>query len=142
MHSGAQLLIGLLALTCVRKRASSTGGAASRPRLGVDLTTKLGLTADADNREWKTANNEMALRSQVWGEWVPDADNHRHHRNEDGEILWAAPDWLNQALPNLDRQLVYTVTLKKYKDKGRWHPQDRPDARDWYKRCAKGRFSG
>ena len=36
---------------------TSTGGAASRPRLGVDLTAKLGLTADADNREWKTANN-------------------------------------------------------------------------------------
>jgi len=95
---------------------TATGGAASRPRLGIDLTAKLGLTADADNREWKTANNELALRSQVWGEWVPDADNHRHHRNEDGEILWAAPDWLNQALPNLDRQLVYAVTLEKYKD--------------------------
>jgi hypothetical protein len=95
---------------------TATRGAASRPRLGIDLTAKLGLIADADSREWKTANHELALRSQVWGEWIPDADNHRHHRNEDGEILWAAPNWLDQALPKFDRQLVYTVTLQKYKD--------------------------
>jgi hypothetical protein len=93
----------------------AAGGAASRPRLGVDRTAKFGLIADADSREWKTANNELALRSQVWGEWVPDADNHRQHRNEDGEILWAARDWLDQALPKFDRQLVYTVKLEKYK---------------------------
>jgi hypothetical protein len=94
---------------------AATGGAASRPRLGVDFTAKFGLIADADSREWKTANDELALRSQVWGEWVPDADNYRHLRNEDGEILWAAPDWLDRTLPKLDRQLVYTVTLQKYK---------------------------
>ena len=68
-----------------------------------------------DSREWKTANGELALRSQVWGEWVPDADNYRHLQNEDGEILWAAPDWLDRTLPKFDRQLVYTVTLQKYK---------------------------
>lgn len=95
---------------------TATRGAASRPRIGVDLTGKFGLIANADSREWKTANNELALRSQVWGEWIPDADNHRHHRNEDGEILWAALDWLDQALPKFDMQLVYTVTLEKYKE--------------------------
>jgi hypothetical protein len=95
---------------------TATRGAASRPRLGVDLTAKFDLTADADSREWKTANNELALRSQVWGEWVPNADNYRHLRNEDGEILWASPDWLDRTLPEVDRQLVYTVTLQKYKD--------------------------
>jgi hypothetical protein len=58
----------------------------------------------------------LALRSQVWGEWLPDADNYRHHRNEDGEILWACPEWLDHALPELNSQLVYTVTLQKYKD--------------------------
>lgn len=94
---------------------TATGGAASRPRLGVDLTAKCGLIADADGREWRTANDGLALRSQVWGEWVRDADNYRHHRNENGEILWAAPEWLDKALPELDRQLVYTVTLQKYK---------------------------
>jgi hypothetical protein len=26
--------------------------------------------------------------------------------------------------------------------KGRWHPQDRSDARGWHQRCAKGRFRG
>jgi hypothetical protein len=95
---------------------TATGGAASRARLGVDLTAKFGLIADAESREWKTANNEVALRSQVWGEWIPDADNYRHHRNEDGEILWAAPNWLDQTLPKFDRQLVYVVKLEKYKD--------------------------
>jgi hypothetical protein len=94
---------------------TATGGAASRPRLGVDLAAKFGLIADADSREWKTANDELALRSQVWGEWVPDTDNYRHLRNEDGEILWAAPDWLDRTLPKFERQLVYTVTLQKYK---------------------------
>jgi hypothetical protein len=94
---------------------TATGGAASRPRLGVDLTAKFAFIADADSREWKTANDELALRSKVWGEWVPDADNYRHLRNEDGEILWAAPDWLDRTLPKFDRQLVYTVTLQKYK---------------------------
>jgi len=94
---------------------TATRGAASRPRLGVDLTAKFGLIADADSREWKTANDDLALRSQVWGEWVPDADNYRHLQNEDGEILWAAPDWLDRTLPKFDRQLVYTVTLQKYK---------------------------
>jgi hypothetical protein len=95
----------------------ATGGAASRPRLGIKLTSQLGLIADADNREWKTASNELALRSQVWGEWKPAPDDYRHHRNEDGEILWANPDWLDQALSKLDRQLVYTVSLEKYKDR-------------------------
>jgi hypothetical protein len=98
------------------KENVESGGAALRPRLGIELTAQFGLIADADSREWRTANNELALRSQVWDEWIPDADNYRHHRNEDGEILWAAPDWLDQALPKFDRQLVYTVSLEKYKE--------------------------
>jgi hypothetical protein len=44
---------------------AATAGAASRPRLGVELTAKHGLFADADYREWKTAKNEMALPSPV-----------------------------------------------------------------------------
>ena len=75
----------------------ATSGVASRPRLGVELQTRLGLTADKDFREWKTADNKLALRSQVWGGWVPDPDNnYDHHRNENGEILWADPDWLTK----------------------------------------------
>ena len=110
---------------------TATRGAASRPRIGVDLTGKFGLIANADSREWKTANNELALRSQVWGEWIPDADNHRHHRNEDGEILWAALDWLDQALPKFDMQLVYTVTLEKYKEGLRQNLLTLPNCVQW-----------
>lgn len=94
----------------------ATRGAALRPRLGIDLTAQLDLTPDADSRDWKTSGNELALRSQVWGEWLPDPDDHRHRHNEDGSILWAAPEWLDRELPKLDRQLVYMITLEKYKD--------------------------
>ncbi len=93
----------------------ATGGAASRPRLGVDLTAKFGLNGDANECEWITQEGERALRSQVWGEWVPDVDNHRHYSNENGEILWASQEWLDRAMATLDRQLVFTVTLEKYK---------------------------
>lgn len=95
----------------------ATGGAALRPRLGVDLTTQLGLISDVDSRVWKTASNEPALRSQVWGEWLPSSDNYRHHYNEEGEILMADLDWLDQALPKIGKQIVYKITLEKYKDR-------------------------
>ncbi len=78
----------------------------------------LGLFPDKDFREWQTPDHKLALRSQVWGEWLPDPDDHRgNQQNEDGEILWASPDWLDEVLPSLDRQLVYTVTLNKYKER-------------------------
>jgi hypothetical protein len=96
----------------------ATSSVASRPRLGLELQTVLGLIPDKDFREWQTPDHKLALRSQVWGEWLPDPDNHRgNQRNENGEILWASPDWLDQVLPSLDRQLVYTVTLNKYKER-------------------------
>lgn len=96
----------------------ATSGVASRARLGVELQKTLGLIPDNEFREWKTADNKLALRSQVWGEWLPDPDsNNGHHRNESAEILWASPGWLDQVLPSLDRQLVYTVTLNKYKER-------------------------
>ncbi len=88
---------------------------AERPRLGIDLTTKFSLTLHPDGREWRTADNKLALRSQVWGEWIPDPENHALRSNENGQILWASPEWLDHALPELDRQLAYMVTLEKYK---------------------------
>jgi hypothetical protein len=95
----------------------ATDGVASRPRLGVKLLKAFALTPDRDFREWKTSKNELAMRSQVWGEWMPDPDDNRgSHRNDNGEILWASRDWLDRVLPVIDRQLVFHVTLNKYKD--------------------------
>jgi len=96
----------------------ATDGVASRPRLGVEHLKTFGLKPDPDFREWKTSENELALRSQVWGEWMPDPDDNRgNQRNDNGEILWASRDWLDRVLPPMDRQLVLHVTLKKYKDR-------------------------
>jgi hypothetical protein len=39
-------------------------------------------------------------------------------------------------------QAVCRGANKRTAGKGRWHPQGRPDARGWYQRCPKGRFSG
>lgn len=89
-------------------------GAASRPRLGIELTQRLGLENAPNSRDWHTVDGGLALRSQVWGNWQPDPDNHRHRRHEDGEILWASPVWLIEALSTLNQQLVYTITLQKY----------------------------
>ena len=96
----------------------ATDGVASRPRLGVKLLKAFGLPPDEDFREWKTSQNELALRSQVWGEWMPDPDDNRgNQRNDSGEILWASRDWLDRGLPQIDRQLVFNVTLNKYKNR-------------------------
>lgn len=90
-------------------------GAAGRPRLGIDLTKNLELVNEQNSGNWRTTDGCLALRSQVWGRWTlgPDHRQSRHH--EDGEILWASSDWLATALSNLNRQLVFTVTLWKYR---------------------------
>lgn len=88
---------------------------ASRPRLGIALTKRLGLTVGSTYGEWFAANGELALKSQVWGAWQPDPDQHRHRHQVDGEILWATPSWLDAALLRLKRRLVTTVTIWKYR---------------------------
>ena len=89
--------------------------AATRPRLGIDLTMQLCLHQKANSTDWFTANGSVALRSQVWGSWKPDSDQRGSRRHDDGEILWASPKWLDGALRNLKQQLVTTITLWKYK---------------------------
>jgi hypothetical protein len=89
-------------------------GAGGRPRLGVDLTKRLGLV-NALGGEWRTKTGCLALRSQVWGSWKPDPDSGQSHYHEDGEILWASPEWLAMTLSTLNRQLVFTVRLWKSK---------------------------
>jgi hypothetical protein len=89
-------------------------GPGGRPRLGIDLTKSLELVNKSNSGDWRTADGNLALRSQVWGSWKPDPDTRRHRHHEDGEILWASHEWLAAALSILNRRLVFTVTLWKY----------------------------
>ena len=77
---------------------------------------------ETNNGDWLTADGSLALRSQVWGCWKPDPD-HRHSRHHDnGEVLWASPDWLAATLSALSRRLVFTVTLWKHRSSRDYAP--------------------
>ncbi|MBO6581984.1 MAG: hypothetical protein JJ954_03390 [Hyphomonas sp.] len=93
----------------------AASGAIARPRLGIALSNALALVSDSDSRQWSDANGALALSNQVWGEWKTDPDNYKHMSREEGAILWAESDWLEQALKSLDRSLVFAVTLSRYK---------------------------
>jgi hypothetical protein len=97
-------------------------GPGGRPRLGINVTKSLELVNVPNSGDWSTADGSLSLRSQVWGSWKTDPDNRRHRRHEDGEILWASPDWLAAALSPLNRQLVFTVTLWKYRSSRDYAP--------------------
>jgi hypothetical protein len=89
--------------------------AASRPRLGIDLTQQLSLTEGPVFGEWHDASGGLALKSQVWGKWEPYPDQHKYRQQSGGEILRAAPAWLEATLSGLNRRLVTTITLRKYR---------------------------
>ena len=97
-------------------------GPAGRPRLGIDLTKSLGLVNEPNSCDWRTADGCLALRSQVWGIWTPEPDHRQSRHHEDGEILWASPDWLAATLSTLNRRLVFTVTLWKYRSSRDYDP--------------------
>ncbi|WP_372530493.1 NACHT domain-containing protein [Xanthomonas sp. NCPPB 3005] len=98
-------------------------GAAGRPRLGIDLTNSLMLANQAGSGDWHTADSKLALRSQVWGTWQPDPDDHRGSRHhDDGEALWASPDWLAETLSSLNKRLVFTITFWKYRSSREYAP--------------------
>jgi hypothetical protein len=97
-------------------------GPAGRPRLGIDLTTSLELVNESNGGDWHAPDGSLALRSQVWGSWTPDSDSRQHRRRDDGEILWASPDWLAATLSTLSQRLVFTVTLWKYRSSRDYDP--------------------
>ncbi|WP_026107083.1 NACHT domain-containing protein [Dyella ginsengisoli] len=98
-------------------------GAAGRPRIGIDLTKSLRLVNEPGSGDWYAGNGDLALRSQVWGSWKPDPDGHRGARNhDDGEVLWASPDWLAETLSSEDKRLVFTITLSKYRSSREYAP--------------------
>lgn len=90
-------------------------GPGGRPRLGIDLTKSLDLVNEPNSGDWRTTDGYLALRSQVWGSWAPDPDRRQSRRHEDGEILWASPDWFAKTLATLNQRLVFTVTLRKHR---------------------------
>ncbi|MFC0695262.1 hypothetical protein [Paraburkholderia humisilvae] len=97
-------------------------GPGGRPRLGIALTKSLELVNEPNYGDWRETDGRLALRSQVWGSWRPDPDHSRHRHQDDGEILWASPDWLDATLSALDRRLVFTVTLRKYRSSRDYDP--------------------
>jgi len=97
-------------------------GPGGRPRLGIALTKSLQLVNAPKCGDWHETDGRLALRSQVWGSWRPDPDRSRHRYQDDGEILWASPDWLDATLSALDRRLVFTVTLWKYRSSRDYDP--------------------
>ena len=97
-------------------------GPAGRPRLGIDLTKRLDLVNEPNSGDWRTADGNLALMSQVWGSWKPDPDHSRSRHHDDGEILWASPDWLAGTLSTLNRRLVFMVTLRKYRSSRDYDP--------------------
>jgi len=98
-------------------------GAAGRPRLGIDLTNSLRLANGPGSGDWRAADGSLALRSQVWGSWKPDPDNYRRARNhDDGEVLWASPDWLAATLSSENKRLVFSLTLWKYRSSREYAP--------------------
>jgi hypothetical protein len=97
-------------------------GPAGRPRLGIHLTKSLGLVNEQNRGDWRTTNECLALRSQVWGNWKPVPDHRQSRSHEDGEILWASPDWLTATLTTLNLRIVFTVTLQKYRSSRDYDP--------------------
>lgn len=90
-------------------------GAASRPRLGIELTRQLSLTEGPVFGEWHDAIGGLALKSKVWGKWDVDPNQHSNHQQSEGEILMVNPAWLKATLSHLKRRLVITITLWKYR---------------------------
>lgn len=89
-------------------------GAAARPRLGIELTESLRLSPDQYSAEWRTPEDQLVLKSLVWGKWKPTEDNHRHHALEEGEMLFAEPRWLDMSLSKIGKKLVYLIKFSKY----------------------------
>jgi hypothetical protein len=89
-------------------------GAIARPKLGLEFNKLLGLASD-DERYWHDNAGKLALKSDVWGEWKPDADDRGIRYQDEGAILWAERDWLDRALKSCKRSLIFKLGFSKYK---------------------------
>ena len=93
----------------------ATRGAIKRPRLGIDLTSKLNLISHNDDKEWFDQDGSLALKSLVWGRWVIDHEESRQRFQDEGTLLCASPAWLDEVLSKLNKSLVYHVNFSKSK---------------------------
>ncbi|UUV08257.1 hypothetical protein [Ruegeria sp. YS9] len=90
-------------------------GAIARPKLGRNLNKFLELKHDDDKREWHSREGALTIKSEVWGEWVRDPDNHRSRYQNEGSTLWAESNWLNEALASCKCSIVFKIDFTKYK---------------------------
>lgn len=90
-------------------------GAIARPKLGLAINKLFGLVSDDDERHWHDNAGQLALKSDVWGEWKPDADARGSRYQDEGAILLAEHDWLDRALKSCKRSLIFKLGFSKYK---------------------------
>jgi len=92
----------------------ATRGAIARPKLGKGLIRQLGLKGDSDERCWSDSRGKLVLRSDVWGEWQPDESNRGTTYQDEGILLWADSNWLDELLKDNRVALIYALTFSKY----------------------------
>ena len=90
-------------------------GANTRPRLGKAFNKLLRLSPDSEERSWHNHTGTLALNSVVWGESKVDPSAHRTRYQDEGAILWAQPEWLEEALRTNKRSLILIASFSKYK---------------------------
>jgi hypothetical protein len=83
--------------------------------LGLTLNELFGLSPDNDERHWYDNAGELALKSDIWGEWKPDTDARGSRFQDEGAVLWAERDWLDRILKSCKRSLIFTLGFSKYK---------------------------
>lgn len=90
-------------------------GAIARPKLGLAINKLFGLISDDDERHWYDNAGKLALKSDVWGEWKPDAEARGSRYQDEGAILRAEHEWLDRALKFCKRSLIFKLGFSKYK---------------------------
>lgn len=92
----------------------ATKNAITRPKLGLAINKVLGLASDDGERNWRDASRNLALKSEVWGEWQPDADARGSRYQNEGAILWAERGWLDRTLKSSKRSLIFNLNFSKH----------------------------
>lgn len=70
------------------------------------------ISADADERVWRSQNQSVALISRVWGHYE-EARRHEVSNPERGRRLQASPSWLTSLLSRLNRHLIIEIRVDR-----------------------------